>query len=786
VLSDWKDLQERDVDIPLYDRFKKYFEYLNTGYKGKRYDVYAYNGGLFKPDEILDHITIDDNLLYQHALKLSDYDFASEVDVNILGHIFENSLNELDEIKAELEGQEIDKSKTKRKKDGVFYTPKYITKYIVENTVGKLCSEMKNELQIVDEDYIIDKKRQKKTLQLLVDKLNNYRKWLLQLTICDPACGSGAFLNQALDFLINEHAYIDELQAKLFGDAMILSDVEKSILENNLFGVDLNEESVEIAKLSLWLRTAQPNRKLNDLSGNIKCGNSLIDDSEVAGDKAFNWKDAFPQVFAKGGFDVIIGNPPYVRQELFRDIKHYLEANYKCYNSVADLYTYFIELGIRLINNNGKFSFILPNKFLKATYGAEIRRVIKNESTLESLLDFDDYPVFDDATTYPIIFIINKDKTNKNDFFYYSEINNRVKTDNPIEVLESKKIKVPSNSLTDEMWNFINQDSLILINKLNKNAISLNSLVNKKIYRGLTTGKNEAFVIDEVKKEELIGKNIKNSEVIKVLATGKEVKRNSFNFQNKYLLFTGYDIDIPSNYPEIQEELDKFKQDLIKRYDQGLNYWNLRACAYYSEMQMPKIIYPRINNQGNFYFDAKGEVFLLDNNFFISSNSMGLLGLLNSKLVFYYLKNVCTTLQGGFYDFRRDKISTIPIHHNFNSYEIKIGEISQVLIELVQDFELLSTKFQRILQRKFAGLEINKKLETWYQLTFSEFVKELGKKKIKLSLAEEAEWEDYFLQEQQKAVAIKNEIDATDKEIDRMVYELYGLTEEEIKIIENS
>lgn len=786
IITDWNKLQELDVYMPLYDRFKQYFGYLNTGYKSKNYDVFAYNGGLFKPDEILDTISIDDNLLYKHTLKLSEYDFASEVDVNILGHIFENSLNELDEIKAQLEGQEIDKSKTKRKKDGVFYTPKYITKYIVENTVGKLCEEKKQALEILEEEYFTDKKRQKKTIQGLVEKLDAYRKWLLQLTICDPACGSGAFLNQALDFLIEEHQYIDELQAKLFGDALVMSDMENSILENNLFGVDLNEESVEIAKLSLWLRTAQPNRKLNDLNGNIKCGNSLIDDVAIAGDKAFNWQQAFPKVFEKGGFDVVIGNPPYVRQELFKDIKQYLEVNYKCYNSVADLYTYFIELGIRLINDKGKFSFILPNKFLKATYGAEIRRVMKNDSTLESLLDFDDYPVFHDATTYPIIFILNKTKTNKKDFFYYSEINNRVKTDNPIELLETKKIKVPYISLTDEMWNFIKQDSLILINKLNENAIILNSLVNKKIYRGLTTGKNEAFVIDEDKKEELISKNSKNAELIKVLATGKEIKRNVFNFQNKYLMFTGYDNDIPSNYPDIQEELDKFKQGLIKRYDQGLNYWNLRSCAYYSEMQMPKIVYPRINNQGNFYFDAKGEVFLLDNNFFISSDSIGLLGLLNSKLVFYYLKNVCTTLQGGFYDFRRDKISTIPIHKNFNSYEAKIGKISQDLIQLVQDLELINSKFQRTIQRKFELEDLPKKLQDWYKLPYAEFIKELAKKKVKLSLSQEAEWEDYFMQESKKALELKATIDVTDKAIDAMVYELYGLNEEEIAIVENS
>ena len=187
-------------------------------------------------------------------------------------------MNELDEMKAQLEGAEIDKTKTKRKKDGVFYTPKYITKYIVANTVGTLCEEKKTALQLDETEYNTDKKRTKATKQPLLEKLTKYRDWLLQITIIDPACGSGAFLNEALNFLIAEHGFIDELQAKLFGDAMVLSDVEKSILENNLFGVDLNEESVEIAKLSLWLRTAQPNRKLNDLNNNIKCGNSLIDE----------------------------------------------------------------------------------------------------------------------------------------------------------------------------------------------------------------------------------------------------------------------------------------------------------------------------------------------------------------------------------------------------------------------------------------------------------------------------------------------------------------------------
>lgn len=161
-----------------------------------------------------------------------------------------------------------------------------------------MCAEKKTELEIKDEDYSGGKKKKdKKTLN---DKLEAYRQWLLQLTILDPACGSGAFLNQALDFLITEHRKVDELRAKLFEDTLLLSDVENHILENNLYGVDLNEESIEIAKLSLWLRTAKKGRKLSSLNSNIKCGNSLIDDKAVAGDKAFVWKEEFKEVFETG------------------------------------------------------------------------------------------------------------------------------------------------------------------------------------------------------------------------------------------------------------------------------------------------------------------------------------------------------------------------------------------------------------------------------------------------------------------------------------------------------
>ncbi|MFO7864656.1 MAG: Eco57I restriction-modification methylase domain-containing protein, partial [Salinivirgaceae bacterium] len=408
IVKQWNTLNDLDAYVPLYNRFKKYFGYMNTGYKGKKYDIYAYNGGLFAPDEILDNIAIDDEIIHKHTLKLSQYDFQTDVDVNILGHIFEHSLGEIENVQAQIKGEKIDTQKTKRKKDGIFYTPKYITKYIVENTVGKLCREKRTQLHIVDEEYAKGRRNRKKsTIKTLDDKLTTYRNWLLSLTILDPACGSGAFLNQALDFLITEHRKIDDLRAQLLGGSIVFPDITTDILEKNIYGVDLNEESVEIAKLSLWLRTAQKGRKLNKLNNNIKCGNSLIDDPQVAGDKAFNWQNEFPEIFANGGFDVVIGNPPYVRKqgliEFYPEMCEYYEEKYTSATANYDIYALFMERSYDLINSNGNVSFILPHKFLIADFGKGIRSFFLKNYAVCEIIHFGAELVFQDATTYTCI-----------------------------------------------------------------------------------------------------------------------------------------------------------------------------------------------------------------------------------------------------------------------------------------------------------------------------------------------------------------------------------------------
>ena len=415
IIDQWKTLIELDEKKSLYSRFVKFFHHLDVGHKYTKFELPAYNGGLFKKDDVLDNVFIDDEVLLEDALKLSGYDYSTEVDVNILGHIFEHSISEIEEITAELEGTEKDTSKSKRKKEGVFYTPKYITKYIVENTIGELCNAKKKELNLdeIDEEILENSRTAKgkltKKAETLFNNLQSYREYILSLKILDPACGSGAFLNQALDFLIEEHKWIDEQRSRLLKESLLIVEYQKNILEQNLYGVDINEEAVEIAKLSLWLRTARKGRKLSDLSKNIKCGNSLIDNPEVAGDKAFNWENEFPDIMKNGGFDVVIGNPPYVSAKHIKQYSEFFLLNYKSHDNGADLYCYFYEKALSLLKELGEMGFISSNKFFRANYGKGLRSVL-NKNQIRKILDFGELPIFQDASTFPAIILIRKIK----------------------------------------------------------------------------------------------------------------------------------------------------------------------------------------------------------------------------------------------------------------------------------------------------------------------------------------------------------------------------------------
>ena len=751
ILEQWKKLQDLDEEVPLYDRFKKYFGYLNNGFKGKQYNVFAYNGGLFKADEVLDQIIIDDELLYKHSLKLADYDFASEVDVNILGHIFENSLNELDEVKAQLEGHEIDKSKTKRKKDGVFYTPKYITKYIVENTVGKLCEDKKAEFEILEEEYFTDKKRQQKTKLALLRKLDDYRAWLHQITIIDPACGSGAFLNEALNFLIGEHQYIDELEAKFTGSSIAFTYHSESILENNLFGVDLNEESVEIAKLSLWLRTAEPNRKLNSLNDNIKCGNSLIDDPEFAGDKAFNWEQEFPHIFEKGGFDVVIGNPPYVARSLSNGMKTFLNLNFKTTQYQVELYVAFMEQAVNICKVNGNISFIVPNSWLKNMMMSDCRKFMAENLNLITIIPNLEN-VFTEASVDTMIFIGVKNILNlDNEIFIDEFINQNLQTKHKVKQARFLSNK---NYLFDVE---VNDAILPILEKMNTDIISIGELFD--VTRGVNPYDRNTGQSAETISTRAYHSNIKQDETFVPELKGMHASRYSYSWDKKHYISYGNWLAAPRQ----------------KKYFEG-----------------QRIIFREILGK-TLVSTLIEEVFIIDRSLYIAKleESMSdkfkttfVLSILNSKLMAFFFRYSSNEFDNLFPKIRVAEFKNLPIKNISLLQQKPFVEKADQMLSLNKELQEVSAKFQRTSERKFESLISNKKLQDWYKLSYADFIKELTKQKIKLTLSEEAEWADYFDQEKSKALEIKSKIASTDKEIDQMVYELYGLSEEEIGIVE--
>lgn len=791
ILEQWESLKKMDAYTPLYERYKKYFGYLNEGWKGQDHEIFAYNGGLFKPDVLLDTIDIDDELLFKHTSILTKYDFESQVDVNILGHIFEHSLNEIESVNAEIDGVEFDKQKTKRKKDGVFYTPKYITKYIVDNTVGKLCEEKKAELDIQEEEYLKGRKnRAKTTLQQLDEKLTTYRNWLLELTICDPACGSGAFLNQALDFLITEHRWVDEMSSKLIGGGFIFPDIENSILEKNIYGVDLNDESVEIAKLSLWLRTAQKGRKLTSLNSNIKCGNSLIDSKAVAGDKAFNWEKEFPEVFAKGGFDVVIGNPPYVRAELLKDYISYLQR-YKVFNSASDLFAYFYELGTIIIKPEVGIMGYISNTFDKTTAGKVLRDYLVQETKFEAYIDFTEVQVFDGATTYPVILTLQKNKTKDKSKFKYIKIPKNSQS-SVIDIDFHTIIEVAQKSLSTDGWSFLSADKNKLFERLKKLPNVRDQF--GKCYYGVKTALNEAFIVQD---------NFIETNHIKPILEGKEIKKwNTPNASQSLILFKSkwtrenygdgdeniFLSKLTSDFSEIMNHLVQFEEKAKKRYDKGEYWWELRNCAYYDLFEKPKIIFPNLQNSNKFCLDSKG-VYINAPSVFLPSDSKTLLCILNSKLIWKFLESICVIRSGGYIEVKPQYFEQIPIPA-FKS-EREFDEKADVIINKTNVFQNIDLNFQKYLNQNFKLDVLSRKLQSWHTLTFPDFIKELNKA-IKtaggapLTKKDEMEWMELFEAKKKEALELKAEIDRTDREIDQLVYELYGLTEEEIKIVEGS
>jgi len=801
-----------------------------------------YNSGLFhftrekereEPDELTLNLTIDDSPLKDIIKSLyypdSPYEF-SVLPADILGQVYEQFLGKVIRLTDGHRAVVEDKPEVK-KAGGVYYTPTYIVDYIVKNTVGQLLGNAtplspnlsKGELKGGTKSAF------KKATPKEVSKLR----------ILDPACGSGSFLIGAFQYLIDWHlqwysANDPESWAKKKNSPIFhspthpladspnknyrLTTAEKRrILLNNIYGVDIDPQAVEVTKLSLLLKVLEgesgetlskqlklfQERALPDLGNNIKCGNSLIgpdfyntpngkggqrgvtlplpflDDEERYRINVFDWEKEFPEVFmsdknppqspfkkgeksspplvkegkggfvnpplekeGRGGFDAVIGNPPYVRQELLGNLKSYLQSHYKVYHGVADLYSYFIERGVSLLNEGGIFSYIVANKWMRANYGEPMRRWLKQQC-IEEIIDFGDLPVFQTATTYPCILRISKNKPQRD--LIVTQIDTLIFSSLEDYVSEHHNT-IKQASLDDSGWSLGDQTTNELLEKLKKAGVSLKEYVQGKIYRGVLTGLNEAFVIDEETKKKLISADRKSVELIKPFLTGKDVKRYQQVLTDKYLIFARRGIDI-TKYPAVEKHLNQYKKRLMpKPKERQGDEWEGRkpgaykwyeiqdTVDYYAELEKPKIVYPDISLKTNFTFDDNDN-YCGNTVYFISSDDFYLLGILNSRLLTFLCEKMFSVYRGGYLRFFGQYLEPLPIR-TINLSDPTDKARHDKMVKLVEQM-----------------LSLNKQLA-----------------------AAKIAHEKTILQRQ---------IDATDQQIDNLVYELYGLTEEEINIVEN-
>ena len=444
-------LEDKQLEAPVLQSIireegnKKTYKQLNELFR-KIDDVYNSKLFLF---HLCDELIIDDDVLdgvISGLFKTSDnvvhYDFSA-IDADILGNMYEQYLGHI--LTKTTKRAKLAEGKAHKKEQGIYYTPAYVVDCIVKNTIGELAKNKRFDL-------------------------DNVR-------ILDPACGSGSFLMKAFDYLVALNKKDSNKKKKIKFDQTKLDSSEASgiygkkveILKNNIFGVDLDPKAVEIAQLNLLLKAAEKKRRLPTLRESIRVGNSLIDDSEVAGDIAFNWKEEFKEIIDKGGFDAVIGNPPYINavqltKTLGRNTKDYWKSKYFSAKGTYDVYILFFEQALNVCREDGFVSFITPNKYLSSPYGKALRELICKNYKLVKVLDLSKVKVFDDPSVYPIITVIQKTKPKKQ----YHIDTEKIFSEN---MKDKKSYKISSKNLSffpEYIWGILLSDNVRIIEKIFK------------------------------------------------------------------------------------------------------------------------------------------------------------------------------------------------------------------------------------------------------------------------------------------------------------------------------
>lgn len=629
----------------------------------------AYAGGLFRFDEQVDTLPLSDDL-FEGYKKLADYDFLSDLRVNILGHVFERSITDTDSLKAHLRGEE--SFDTRRHDEGAFYTPEAVTQYIIETTLHARLSDIRRELGFEALPDIREADLSDFTSATRDAHLSFWMQYALKvqsLKIVDPSVGSGAFLVSAFDILVDEKQRINKELLNLNSEPLF-HHVEEDTLQHNLYGVDLSPEAVNITRISLWLKVAHKQQPLVRLEHTIRAGNAVTD---------FDWHKAFPEVFAQGGFDLVVGNPPYVRQQLIGDLKPVLKERFETYHGRADLYVYFHELGYDILKTDGRFGFISSNKWMKANYGKKMRGFFKDKSMITHLLDLTGRRIFKDARVDTNILMFKKASPTATNQITF-EVKPFFEAPNSIQ----------QSRLTEEVYILKGESFFQLKEQMERVGTPLKDW-GVEINRGVTTGFNEAFIIDEATKDALIAQDPKSAEILKPMLRGRDIDAWTYEHAGLWLIFTRRGVDI-ERYPAIKSHLMQYYDRLKPRNNgektgRSYRWYELNSGSSHGYEQ-DKIIYGRINHSSAFMVDRKqfhhndtvGHISGLD-----AATLFYIVGVLNSDVAFAYFLQHGSALGEGTIEFRNGLVQEFPLPKVLRKDQQQIIQLSKDLHELSKD-----------------------------------------------------------------------------------------------------
>jgi len=730
-----------------------------------------YNAGLFdfRDDTLTPVLTIDDRVLKSILDGLyypqCPYEF-SVLPADVLGQVYEQFLGKVIRLTPAHRAVVEEKPEVK-KAGGVYYTPTYIVDYIVKQTVGKLV-------------------KGKTPLQMA------------RLRILDPACGSGSFLLGAFQYLLDTHLHWYEAndpekhargkQPAVFegpnGGWRLTSSEKKRILLNNLYGVDIDRQAVEVTKLSLLLKVLEGETDetlgqqlalwhkpaLPDLGNNIKCGNSLIgpdyfqaqlmpDEQEMRRVNPFDWQAEFPEVITSGGFDALIGNPPYIRIQTMKEwVPTEVEFFKRVYTAASkgnyDIYVVFVERALQLLNKHGLMGYILPHKFFQAKYGEPLRELISDGKHLTEVVHFGDQQVFAGATTYTCLLFLDKAG---NDCFHYIDAHDLDTWRASGKAVEGE---IRADKATAGEWNFIVGPGAALNERLSRMPAKLGDVAH--VFVGTQTSADTIFVLEECYQDgdnvvgvcKATGEQVRmEAGLVKPFLRGKDIRRYE-PLKATASLICPYSIEesdfgllteaeLSRKYPRAYAYLKSHKAALAAREKGKFKGANWFAFGYPKSMtlfQLPKLVVPDYNNVASFTFDDQGHFYKTGYgiilNHEVKESVLYTLGLLNTKLLFQYLLQIGTTLRGGYVRFWTQFIEQLPVR------TINFDDPADI------------ARHDKIVALVERMLELHKKLAT-------------------ISIPA-----DKSLYQRQIA--------ATDKQINALVYELYCLTEEEIRIVEES